>query len=199
MVLVGHSYGGAVITEAGTDPKVARAGVHRRLRPGHGRVGVHADREIRHPARRCRRSCRRRTAISCSTRAKFPASFAGDVDTEQAAFMADSQVPWGVGALGGTISEPAWKTKPSWYLVATEDQMIPPDAQRRMSQARGRDGRRGQGQPRHLRVAAPSGGIAHRDGRPRRVGRGTRELGVGVGVGAGARAPVALRPRGPGA
>ena len=59
--------------------------------------------------------------------------FAGDVSAEQAAFMADSQVPWGVGALGGTISEPAWKTKPSWYLVATDDKMIPPPAQRQMS------------------------------------------------------------------
>ena len=59
-------------------------------------------------------------------RAKFAASFAADVDPEKAAFMADSQVPWGVEALGGAISEPAWKTKPSWYLVATDDRMIPP-------------------------------------------------------------------------
>ena len=47
--------------------------------------------------------------------------------------MADSQVPWGVDALGGAISEPAWRSKPSWYLVATEDRMIPPPAQRAMS------------------------------------------------------------------
>ena len=66
-------------------------------------------------------------------REKFPASFAADVDAELAAFMADSQVPWGVDALGGTISEPAWRSKPSWYLVATEDRMIPPPAQREMS------------------------------------------------------------------
>src|SRR6185295_7166312 len=58
-------------------------------------------------------------------RAKFPASFADDVPAEQAAFMADSQVPWGVEALNGSISEPAWRTKPSWYLIATEDRMIP--------------------------------------------------------------------------
>ena len=51
--------------------------------------------------------------------------------------MADSQVPWGVGALSGTITEPAWKKKPSWYLVATEDRMIPPDAQRLMSKRAG--------------------------------------------------------------
>ncbi len=66
-------------------------------------------------------------------RAKFPASFAADVSPDVAAFMADSQVPWGVQALDGTIKEPAWRTKPSWYLVATEDKMIPPDAQRAMS------------------------------------------------------------------
>jgi Alpha/beta hydrolase family len=68
---------------------------------------------------------------------KFPASFAADVDEEKAAFMADSQVPWGVEALSGMISEPAWKTKPSWYLVTTDDKMIPPPAQRFMSQRAG--------------------------------------------------------------
>ena len=66
-------------------------------------------------------------------REKFHASFAADVDAEKAAFMADSQVPWGVDALSGTISEPAWRNKPSWYLIATEDRMIPPPAQQMMS------------------------------------------------------------------
>jgi hypothetical protein len=68
---------------------------------------------------------------------KFPASFAADVDAEHAAFMTDSQVPWGVGALAGEISEPAWKSRRSWYLVATADRMIPPDAQRFMSKRAG--------------------------------------------------------------
>jgi len=71
-------------------------------------------------------------------RDKFHASFAADLSAEQAAFMADSQVPWGVDALGGTISEPAWRNKPSWYLVTTQDLMIPPDSQRTMSQRSGR-------------------------------------------------------------
>ena len=70
-------------------------------------------------------------------RAKFPASFAGDLPAKQAAFMADSQVPWGVDALGGQIANPAWRTKPSWYLITTEDKMIPPDAQRGMSKRAG--------------------------------------------------------------
>jgi pimeloyl-ACP methyl ester carboxylesterase len=70
-------------------------------------------------------------------KAKFAASFAADVRADAAAFMADSQVPWGVEALGGTISQPAWKAKPSWYLVSTEDKMIPPAAQRAMSDRAG--------------------------------------------------------------
>jgi hypothetical protein len=70
-------------------------------------------------------------------RAKFAASFAADVPGEKAAFMADSQVPWGVEALSGAITEPAWKKKPSWYLVATDDKMIPPPAQRLMSKRAG--------------------------------------------------------------
>jgi len=70
-------------------------------------------------------------------KAKFAASFAGDVNKAEADFMANSQVPWGLQALGGTISTPAWKSKPSWYLVATDDKMIPPDAQRAMSKRAG--------------------------------------------------------------
>ena len=66
-------------------------------------------------------------------REKFPASFAADVDAERAAFMADSQLPWGLDALKGTIGEPAWRTKPSWYMVASEDRIIPPAAQRLMA------------------------------------------------------------------
>ncbi|MGZ6268716.1 MAG: alpha/beta fold hydrolase, partial [Candidatus Limnocylindrales bacterium] len=58
-------------------------------------------------------------------------------NAEQAAFMADSQVPWGVNALGGAVAEPAWRSKPSWYLVATDDRMIPPPAQRTMSERAG--------------------------------------------------------------
>jgi pimeloyl-ACP methyl ester carboxylesterase len=70
-------------------------------------------------------------------REKFAGSFAADLPAEQAAFMADSQVPWGVGAPGGAITEPAWRTKPSWYLVAADDRMIPPPAQRAMSERAG--------------------------------------------------------------
>ena len=70
-------------------------------------------------------------------RAKFADSFAGDVSTDEAGFMADSQVPWGVEALAGAVTVPAWKSKPSWYLVATEDKMIPPPAQQMMAKRAG--------------------------------------------------------------
>ena len=70
-------------------------------------------------------------------REKFHEQFAGDLSADEGAFMADSQVPWGVEALSGTISEAAWRSKPSWYLVATEDRMIPPPAQRSMSERTG--------------------------------------------------------------
>ncbi len=105
-------------------PQRGGSGVHRGVRSGPRRVGQHADRRPAAP----------RTGTH---RAKFQASFAGDVPAEQAAFMADSQVPLGVDALSGSITEPAWRTKPSWYLVTTEDRMISPPAQRAMSERAG--------------------------------------------------------------
>nr|WP_237109529.1 alpha/beta hydrolase [Nonomuraea sp. MG754425] len=70
-------------------------------------------------------------------RDKFHGSFAADLPAQQAAFLADAQVPWGVDALGGAVTEPAWRHKPAWYLVATEDRMIPPPAQRAMAERAG--------------------------------------------------------------
>ena len=97
-------------------------------------------------------------------KAKFAASFAADVEPEKAAFMADSQVPWGVDALSGDVTEPAWKTKPSWYLVATDDKMIPPPRSALMSKRAGSTVVEIAGQPRDLRVAAGSGRRNHREG-----------------------------------
>ena len=121
-----------MVTEAGTHPKVAALVYIAGLRAGQGRVGEHPHRGIpdRWPVPPILPP---QDGFLFLDREKFHASFAGDVDAEQAAFMADSQVPWGVDAAGGTISEPAWRSKPSWYLVATEDRMIPPPAQRAMS------------------------------------------------------------------
>ena len=136
VVLVGHSYGGVVITEAGNDPKVAKLVYIAAFAPDKGE-SVAKLIENPPPGAPVPPILPPQNGYLFLDKAKFAASFAGDVDAEKAAFMADSQVPWGVDALSGTISEPAWKTKQSWYLVATEDKMIPPPAQHFMSKRAG--------------------------------------------------------------
>ena len=136
VVLVGHSYGGVVITEAGNDPKVTRLVYITAFAPDRGE-SVSTLIKNPPPGAPVPPILPPQDGYLFLDKAKFPASFAGDVDHERAAFMANSQVPWGVDALSGTISEPAWKTKPSWYLVATEDKMIPPAAQRPMAKRAG--------------------------------------------------------------
>jgi pimeloyl-ACP methyl ester carboxylesterase len=136
VILVGHSYGGAVITEAGNDPKVAGLVYIAAFALDKGE-SVSTLIKDPPPGAPVPPILPPQDGYLSLDKAKFPASFAADVDEEKAAFMADSQVPWGVEALGGTIGEPAWKTKPSWYLVATEDKMIPPPAQRLMSKRAG--------------------------------------------------------------
>jgi len=131
-ILVGHSYGGAVITEAGIDPKVAGLVYITAFAPDKGESVASLIKDPP-PGAPVPPILPPQDGYLFLDKAKFPASFAADVDADKAAFMADSQVPWGVKALSGTVSEPAWKTKPSWYLVVTEDKMIPPDAQRAMS------------------------------------------------------------------
>ena len=135
-ILVGHSYGGAVITEAGNDPKVVGLVYITAFAPDKGESVVTLIKDPP-PGAPVPPILPPQDGYLFLDRAKFPASFAADVDAEKAAFMADSQVPWGLEALSGTISEPAWKAKPSWYLVATDDKMIPPDAQRAMSKRAG--------------------------------------------------------------
>ena len=136
VVLVGHSYGGVVITEAGTDPKVASLAYIAAFAPDTGKsvetlianppAGAPVP-PILPPV----------DGFLKLDSAKFAASFAADVEPSLAQFMANSQVPWGLEALGGKVTTPAWKSKPSHYLVATEDHMIPPPAQRQMAQRAG--------------------------------------------------------------
>ena len=135
-ILVGHSYGGAVITEAGTHDSVAGLVYITAFAPDQGEsvstliAGFPADGPqppILPP----------QEGFLFLDREKFAASFAADVPARQAAFMADSQVPWGVEALGGVVSDPAWRSKPSWYLIVTDDRMIPPLAQRTMAERTG--------------------------------------------------------------
>lgn len=136
VILVGHSYGGAVITEAGNDPKVAGLVYVTAFALDKGE-SVSSLLKDPPPGAPVPPILPPVDGFLLLDKAKFPASFAGDVSPEKAAFMAASQVPWGLNALGGTISEPAWRTKPSWYMVTTEDKMIPPDAQRAMSKRAG--------------------------------------------------------------
>ena len=136
VILVGHSYGGAVITEAGNNPKVVGLVYIAAFAPDQGE-SVSTLIKDPPPGAPVPPILPPRDGYLFLDQAKFQASFAADVDAERAAFMADSQVPWGVGALSGSISEPAWKSKPSWYLVATDDKMIPPPAQRFMSERAG--------------------------------------------------------------
>jgi pimeloyl-ACP methyl ester carboxylesterase len=136
VVLVGHSYGGVVITEAGNDPKVAGLVYITAFAPDKSE-SVSTLIKDPPPGASVPPILAPQDGYLFLDKAKFPASFAGDVDIERAMFMADSQVPWGLDALNGTISEAAWKTKPSWYLVATDDKMIPPAAQRFMSKRAG--------------------------------------------------------------
>jgi pimeloyl-ACP methyl ester carboxylesterase len=135
-ILVGHSYGGAVITEAGNDPRVVGLVYITAFAPDKGE-SVAKLIENPPPGAPVPPILPPQDGYLFLDRAKFAASFAADVEAEKAAFMADSQVPWGVAALSGKISEPAWKSKPSWYLIATDDRMIPPDAQRAMSKRAG--------------------------------------------------------------
>jgi pimeloyl-ACP methyl ester carboxylesterase len=136
VVLVGHSYGGVVVTEAGNDANVAGLVYIAAFAPDMGE-SVNSLIANPPPGAPVPPILPPQDGYLFLDKAKFPASFAADVDADKAAFMADSQVPWGVGALGGEISEPAWKSRPSWYLVTTEDRMIPPDAQRFMSKRAG--------------------------------------------------------------
>src|SRR3954466_1129691 len=132
VVLVGHSYGGAVITEAGNDQNVAALVYIAAFAPDKGEsVNTLIDgfpKDGPQPP-----ILPPRDGFLLLDREKFHDSFAADVDAEVAAFMADSQVPGGGDALGGPISAAAWASKPSWYLITTDDRMIPPQAQREMS------------------------------------------------------------------
>jgi pimeloyl-ACP methyl ester carboxylesterase len=135
-ILVGHSYGGAVISEAGSDPAVAGLVYIAAFAPDAGEsvASLIKDPPAGAPVPPILPP---QEGFLLLDRTKFAASFAADVEPELARFMADAQVPWGVEALQGAVGRPAWKSRPSWYLVATEDRMIPPAAQRAMAQRAG--------------------------------------------------------------
>lgn len=136
VVLVGHSYGGAVITEAGTHPAVAALVYVTAFAPDTGEsvqslIGTFPtdgpQPPILPPA----------NGFLLLDRTRFAGSFAGDLPSEDAGFLGDAQVPWGVDAFAGTVTEAAWHSKPAWYLHVTEDRMIPPVAQLTMAERTG--------------------------------------------------------------
>jgi pimeloyl-ACP methyl ester carboxylesterase len=135
-ILVGHSYGGVVITEAGTHPKVAGLVYVTAFAPDKGET-VMSLLASAPPGGPQPPFLPPRNGFVLLDRAKFPAAFAGDVDRPTAEFMAAAQVPWGVEAGAGAISDPAWKTKPSWYLQVRDDQIIPYAAQQMMAKRTG--------------------------------------------------------------
>ena len=136
VILVGHSYGGVVITEAGNDPKVAGLVYIAAFAPDKGE-SVAALIKNPAPGAPVPPILPPQDGYLLLDKAKFAASFAADLPKDKADFMANSQLPWGVNALEGAVSEAAWRSKPSWYLVATDDKMIPPEAQRAMSKRAG--------------------------------------------------------------
>lgn len=136
VILVGHSYGGVVITEAGNDPKVAGLVYIAAFAPDKGE-SVSTLIKDPQPGAPVPPILPPQDGYLALDRAKFADAFAGDVAKDKADFMANSQVPWGVEALNGTVTDPAWKTKPSWYLITTDDKMIPPPAQHFMSKRAG--------------------------------------------------------------
>jgi pimeloyl-ACP methyl ester carboxylesterase len=131
-ILVGHSYGGVVVTEAGNDPKVAALVYVAAFAPDAGE-SVAALIKDPPPGAPVPPILPPQDGFLFLEKERFAESFAADVAPETAAFMADSQVPWGLDALTGAVGTPSWRAKPSVYVVATEDRMIPPPAQRAMA------------------------------------------------------------------
>ncbi|TYL96064.1 alpha/beta hydrolase [Bradyrhizobium rifense] len=136
VVLVGHSYGGVVITEAGNDPKVSKLVYIAAFAADKGESVASLIKDPP-PGAAVPPILPPQDGYLFLDKAKFAASFAADVEPAKAEFMANSQVPWGLKALEGAVSEPSWRTKPSWYLVATDDRMIPPPAQQFMAKRAG--------------------------------------------------------------
>jgi pimeloyl-ACP methyl ester carboxylesterase len=134
-VLVGHSYGGAIITEAGNHPNVVGLVYIAAFVPDANETllkllqsGPPAPNSGILPPK---------DGYVWYDVAKYHSGFCADLPKDKAAFMADSQIPVSAVSFGESIANPAWKTKPSWYVVATEDQTIPPDGQRFMAKRAG--------------------------------------------------------------
>jgi pimeloyl-ACP methyl ester carboxylesterase len=132
VVLVGHSYGGAVITAAGSDPKVQRLVYIAAFAPDVGESVLDLA-NLPAPGEDSAPLLPPSDGFLMVDPAKFPAAFAADVAPSTTHFMAAAQVPWGLGAVGAKLTSAAWKDKPVHYMLTKADKMIPPSKQRMMA------------------------------------------------------------------
>ena len=134
VILVGHSYGGAVITAAGNGEKVRSLVYVAAYAPDAGEsVETLVSRPLP-PGTPAAPVLPPEDGFLTLDKDRFPSAFAADVDPARTRFMANAQVPWGLGAFSGKIAEPAWKTKPVFHLLTSDDLMVPPALQREMAQ-----------------------------------------------------------------
>jgi len=132
VVLVGHSYGGAVVTQAGANPKVRSVVYIAAFAPDIGETVLQlASAET--PGEPHAPLLPPNNGFLMVETAKFPDAFAAGVDPSLTRFMAASQVPWGLGAVGAKLTQAAWKDRPTYFMVTTKDHMVPPSSQRMMA------------------------------------------------------------------
>jgi len=137
VLLVGHSYGGAVITEAGDNPKVKSLAYIAAFVPDVGESVAALNEAPAEPGETKAPLLPPQDGYLVVDPTRFPEAFAADVDPATTRFMAAAQLPWGLAAVIAPLTHAAWKTKPSFYLVASADKMVPPSAQHRMAKRAG--------------------------------------------------------------
>lgn len=137
VLLVGHSYGGAVITQAGVNPKVKSLAYIAAFVPGVGETVAALNEAPEEPGETKAPLLAPQDGYLLVDPARFSEAFGADVDPATTRFMAAAQLPWGLASVITPLTHAAWKTKPSFYLVASADRMIPPSAQRRMAKRAG--------------------------------------------------------------
>jgi len=135
VVLVGHSYGGAVITQAGNDPRVKSLVYVAAFVPDSGESV--ADLVANPPAGVEPAPIVTDNGWLSLDRDRFAEAFCADIPAADARFLAASQASWGGQAFAGSVAAAAWRTKPSHYIVAAQDRMIPPAAQKQMAERAG--------------------------------------------------------------
>ena len=132
VLLIGHSYGGAVITEAGSDQKVAGLVYVAAFAPDIGQSAGSLGAAGEPPPMNAEIRPDPQGFLKL-TRAGVYDDFAQDLPEAEKSLLFATQAPTAAKALGGVVSTPAWKTKPSWYIVATEDRAIQPELERSMA------------------------------------------------------------------